>query len=201
MQAEPENSFLKIQLRASLHMDSRNAQTSAALIQFYSGHEIMLPILTWAPLTSNHTAQGRSGGCVISVQMVACTAGKHVSIAGAMAQAVISAAATKCACTTPWLPRLLWLQLSGILRQMRAHLTVWWHKAVSVLAGSVERVAISGVQGLVHESAKELVARTAPTMQGENQRSVTQPLQGATTLFWQSGITSAMQRRGSFLTK
>ena len=110
MQAEPDNSVLKCvvsQVRASMHMDSRKAQISAALIQPYSGNGIMLPMLTWATLTSNYTAIGRSGGLVISVQMVTCTGGKQLSSAGPEAVAVLSAAVTKCASTTPWLPRLL----------------------------------------------------------------------------------------------
>ena len=82
-----------------------------------------------------------------------------------------------------------------------AHLTVWWHKATSLLAGAVMSAVTSGVHQLVPGSAKELVARTAPGMQGQTTGSVTQPLQGATTPFWHSGITSGMQLRGIFMTK
>ena len=59
MQAEPENSFLKYavtQFRVSMYMDSRTAQISVALMQLYSSSGIMLPMLTWAKLTSNHKA-------------------------------------------------------------------------------------------------------------------------------------------------
>ena len=66
-QAELENSFWKYavtQLRASMHVHSRKAQISAALIQLYSSSGIMLLMLTWATLTSNHRAIGRSGGYV-----------------------------------------------------------------------------------------------------------------------------------------
>ena len=62
MQAEPENSFLKyavIQLKASMPMDRKKAHILAALIQLYSGNGIMLLMVTWATLTSNHTAAGR----------------------------------------------------------------------------------------------------------------------------------------------
>ena len=84
-----------------------------------------------------------------------------------MAQVALSAEAAKCASTTPWLPRLLWLQLNGILRQIREHLTVWWHKATSLLVGSVMSVATSGVLYLIIGSAKkELAARCALIRQG-----------------------------------
>ena len=74
-----------------MYMDSRKIRISTALIQVYSGSGIMLPMLTWAKLTSNHTAIGRFGGYVISVQMVTCTAGKQVPIPGAGAVGVLSA--------------------------------------------------------------------------------------------------------------
>ena len=109
-QVEQVNSFLKSavsRVSASIHMDSRKAQISAALIPPYSSNGIMLPMLTWATTTSNHTAIGRSGEFVISVQMGTCIAGKQLSQTGAMAQAVRSAQVAKCASTTPWLPRLL----------------------------------------------------------------------------------------------
>ena len=205
--AEPENSFLKYavtQFRFSMCMDSRKAQILAALIQLYSGNTYgsMLPMLTWAKLTSKHKANKRSGGYVITIQMDTCTAGKHVSETGAMALGVLSAEAAKCASTTPWLPRLLWLQLNGILRQTRAHLTVWWHKATSLLLGSVMSAVTSGVQHPISGSARiKLAARSAAKLQDQKRTSVTQPLQGATTLFWQSGITGAMQLRGIFLAK
>ena len=80
---------------------------SAAFFQLYSGNGIMLLMVTWATLTSNHEAEGRSGGYVISVLMDTRTAGKHVCLTGPEAVAVLSAAATKCASTTAWLPRLL----------------------------------------------------------------------------------------------
>ena len=95
------------QFRASMYMDSKMAQTSVALLQLYSGSGIMLLMLTWATRTSNHKAVGRSGGYVISVQMVTCTAGKQLCNTGAMARVVLSAEAAKCASTTPWLPRLV----------------------------------------------------------------------------------------------
>ena len=93
-QAEQVNSFLKCavtQLRASMYMDSRKVRISAALIQVYSGSGILLPMPTWAKLTSNHKAIGRFGGHVISVHMGTCTAGQHVLITGATAVGVHSA--------------------------------------------------------------------------------------------------------------
>ena len=110
MQAEQENSFSKYnvtQFRASMYLNSRKAQISAALIHIYSSSGIILPMLTCATLTSNHKAIGRSGGCVTSVQMGTNTVGKHVCTIGPMALVALSAQAGKCASTTPWLPRLL----------------------------------------------------------------------------------------------
>ncbi|KAL3130468.1 hypothetical protein ABBQ38_008289 [Trebouxia sp. C0009 RCD-2024] len=52
------------------------------------------------------TVIGWSGGAVKSVQTGTCTAGQQPSTAGAVALGVHSAAATKCASTTPWLPGL-----------------------------------------------------------------------------------------------
>ena len=84
----------------------------------------MLPTLTWATLSSNHTATDKSGGPVINVQMAICTAGQHLSTAEPQAMGVLSAVATRSASTTRWLPRLLWLQLSGTMLQMMAPLTM-----------------------------------------------------------------------------
>ena len=94
--------------------------------------------------------------------MVTCTAGKQVCIIGPMAQVALSAAAAKCASTTPWLPRLLQLQLNGTMRQMMVHLTVWWHKVARLLFGCVMSVATSEVQHPIIGSAKKnLAARSA----------------------------------------
>ena len=45
-QAEEGNRYAVTQLRASMYMDSRKAQISAALIQLYSGSGTMLPMRT-----------------------------------------------------------------------------------------------------------------------------------------------------------
>ena len=107
-------------LSVNMHMHSRRVQISASLIQRYSSSGIMLPMLSWATLSSNHKATNRSGGHVISVQMDIDTAGQHLSSIEPTATGVLSAVATKCASTTPWLPRLPWLQLNGIMTQMLA---------------------------------------------------------------------------------
>ena len=95
----------------------------------------------------------------------------------------LSAAAAKCASTTPWLPWLPWLQLSGTMKQMMLHLTMWWHKAFSLLVGSVVSVATSGAQHLIRGSAEQLAAHNAQKqMQKAARRSSSQPLQSARTL-------------------
>ena len=57
----------------------QKGQTSADLLQLFSSNGTMLPMPTWAPLTSSHTATGRSGGHVSSAQMATCTAGQQLS--------------------------------------------------------------------------------------------------------------------------
>ena len=90
---------------------------------------------------------------MISVQMATCTAGRQPLPTGAMAVVALSAAATKCASTTPWPPRLLQLLLSGIMKQMMAHLIACWHKAMWLLVGAVMTAAASGVQQFIPELA------------------------------------------------
>ena len=80
-----------------------------------------------------------------SATMAICTAGKRLLPTGAMAQVALSAVAAKCASTTPWLPRLPWLQLSWTMKQMMVHLTAWWHTAISLLVGFVMSVVTSGL--------------------------------------------------------
>ena len=85
----------------------------------------MLPMLTWALLTSHQRLAGKFGGCVISAQMATCTAGRQLLLTGAMAVVVPRAAAAKGASTTPELPRLPCWHLSGTMRQTMLHLTAW----------------------------------------------------------------------------
>ena len=103
MQARHRSNILKCavtSIRISKPVHSRGAQISAAFVQLYSSSGIMLPMLTWAPLTSHQGLAGRSHGYVISVQMATCTAGRRLSTAGPEALVVLSAAAAKCASTT-----------------------------------------------------------------------------------------------------
>ena len=94
---------------------------------------------------------------MISAQTASCTAELKCR-AGQMAKVVLSAAAAKFASTTAWLPRLPQWQLSGTMRQTMVLLTVWWHKAASLLVGTVTLVATSGVPHPMPESANAKVA-------------------------------------------
>ena len=58
-------------------------------------------MLIWDPLTSHQEFAERPSGHVISAQMATRTAGRHLSKTEEAAQVVLSAAATKCASTTP----------------------------------------------------------------------------------------------------
>ena len=142
---------------------------------------------------------------MISAQMATYTAGRRPLTAGATAGLVLSAAAAKCASITLWLPRLLWLQLSGTIQKITAHLTVWWHKAISLLVGSVMPVVTSGMQQFIPGSAKQkLAAQSVHTLLKPRSGPSTQPLQSVRTLeaklSWQSGTMSAMHLRATFPT-
>ena len=105
----------------------------------------MLPMLTWAVLSSNHIATQRLDGYVISALMATCTAGQPQCFTEQMALVIPSAAAEECASTTPWLPRRPHWQLSGTMLQMMGLLTLWWHRATSMMAGTIMPVAINSV--------------------------------------------------------
>ena len=137
--------------------------------------------------------------------MVTCTAGKPVWTIGPMAQVALSAEAAKCASTTLLLPRIPWLQRIGTTRQTIVHLTVWWHKAISLLVGCVTSVATNGMQHPFIASAKlNVVAQSALRWQTARTGPSNQPLQSARTLkgelSWQSGIMCATHLRGTFPT-
>ena len=156
-------------------------------------------------MTSNLTAIGRSGGHVISAQMATCTAGKQLSIIGLQAQHVLSAAATRCASTILWLPRLLWLQLNGTTKQMLVHLTACWHKAIIMLLGTVMSVAASGMHHLMHGCARiKLAAQNAVTVKRARSPASVKPLQRVRTLTanlsWQDGTMNAIHHKETFPT-
>ena len=192
-------------IKPSMLAYSRKDQTSPALIQLFSSNGTMLPTLTWAPLTSHQRVRGKFGGCVTSVPMAICTAGKRLLPTGAMAQVALSAVAAKCASTTAWQPRTPSLQLSGTMKQMVVHLTAWWHTALSLLLGSVMFVATSEVHhpagGLTNRG---VAAQSAVIVQSPGGGSSTQPLQTPSTLkqelAWHSGITNATHLRATSLT-
>ena len=107
------------------------SQTSACCTQSFRSNGTMLPTLTWATLLSGLKVITRFGGGVISAQMAICISGQHISIAGQMAQAALSAQAERCASTTPWPPLPHGLQPSGTTKQMQtwAHPTAQWRTA------------------------------------------------------------------------
>ena len=109
-----------------------------------------------------------------------------------MAVAALSAAAARCASTTAWLPRLHGLQLSGTMRRMLpwAFLTLWWHIAISRLAGIARSVATNGLPCLMLVSASSLAAHNVHL---EGQSPNIQPLQSVGIRCWKSGTTSAMR--------
>ena len=82
---------------------------------------------------------------MISAQMATCTASLPQCTVGQLVMHALSAADTKFASTTAWLPRLPQWRLSGTTRQMMALLTVWWHRAASLHGGTVMPVATGGV--------------------------------------------------------
>ena len=72
-------SFAVTHARASLPIQHNNkAQILATLIQFFESSGIMLPMLGWVTLLSNHIATRGFHGCVISVQKGTCTAGQRL---------------------------------------------------------------------------------------------------------------------------
>ena len=82
------------------------------------------------------------------------TAGQQTCRTGPEAVVALGAAATKCASTTAWLPRHPKWQLSGTLIQTTRLLTVWWHTARWLLAGSVRSVAVNEMRHLATRVSK-----------------------------------------------
>ena len=119
---------------------------------------------------------------VISVPMAICTDGLQLSATGPLALDALSAAAAKCASTTPWPPRLPQLQLSGTMKSMMVHQTMWFHKAISPLLGSAVCVATTGVQHQIIGFIGSLAAKNAAIVQRPGGGSSTQPLQKPRTL-------------------
>ena len=192
-------------IAATMKVFSRKAQKSAAFIQLCSSNGTMLPMLTWAPLTSHQKMAGKFGGYVISAQMATCTAGKLLSRVGAAVEVALSAQATKCASTIPWPPRLPRLQLNGTTKKTLVPLTMWWLRDISQSVGSVRCVATSGVNHPIGVLARaRLAAHNVTKLNGARIRSGTQPLQRLRTLIaklsWHNGTMSAMQPRGTSLT-
>ena len=88
----------------SIRLHSREAQISAASMQLYNSSWTMLLMLTLATVSSHCTATKRWDECVVSAQLATCTAGQPPCLARQTAVAVLSAAAARCASTSPWLP-------------------------------------------------------------------------------------------------
>ena len=147
-------------IRASMHIYSKRAQTSATLTKHYSSNGTMLPMLSWVTLSSHHTATERSGGYVISAQTVTCTAGWQVSKIELEAVGALNAMEIKFASTTRWLLRLPWLQLSGTTQQMMALLMILWHRAIKWPAGTARSVAASGRQESIYASDRKVAAHS-----------------------------------------
>lgn len=84
----------------SISIHSRNSQTSISWIQLCKSSGIMIATLTWATSSSGRFVASTSGGLATNVQMATCTAGQQLSVTGAMAMVVLSAAAAKFARTT-----------------------------------------------------------------------------------------------------
>ena len=85
----------------NISIHSGKVQISASLHQLYKGNGIVLLMHTLATLSLDLKVLGRLAGFADSVQMATCTAGQHLCTIGLMAVSVLSAAATKCASTTP----------------------------------------------------------------------------------------------------
>ena len=139
---------------------------------------------------------------MISVQTATCTDWKQLLRTGAMATGVLNAAAAKCASTTPWQPRLPWLQLSGTVKLIVTPLTVLWHTPINILVGCVRCVATDGLKHRIDESAKRGAVPTVLTRHAARRGLITQPLQTARTLeaklFWQKGTMNAMHLGETF---
>ena len=161
MQAKCQTSVLTCvvaPIKTRRQVYSRKAQTSTDLLQLFSSNGTMLPMLTWAPLTSHQRMAGKFGGPVISAQMATCTAGGQLLPTGAMAVVALSAAGTKCASTARWPRRLLKSQLSGTIKQMLVLLTALSHRAISQWVGYVMCVESIGVSHPVNGSASTRLA-------------------------------------------
>ena len=123
------------------------------------------------------------------------TAGQQESITGPQGLGVLTAPAAKYASTTPWPPKLHGLQLSGTMRQMMIHLTLWSRRAIRPLIGCVMLVITSGEQMYITGSAG---APAANNVQSSRHGPGAQPLQ--ITPSWLSGITDATRFRTTILT-
>ena len=134
---------------------------------------------------------------MVIAQMATGTAGRQLSTTKQPTQAVFSAAVARLANITHWRPRLPQLQLSGTWKQLVAHLTARWLKAIRLEICTARCVATIGKPHPISGSARMLAAHSAQTQKGIARPS-TQPLQNAKTheeeLSWQN----SMRHSGSF---
>ena len=169
-QAEQVNSFLKCavtQVRASMHMDSRKAQISAALIQSYSSSGIMLPILILGNIDikpqSNRTVWWICDQCPDGHlhRWEACVSsrsnGNNCPQCQGRKVCKHNSLATKAASVAA--------QWDFEANEGAADSVV--AQSNQPVVGSVMSAVTSGVQTSMPGSTWEMVARTAPRMQGQ----------------------------------
>lgn len=134
---------------------------------------------------------------MVIAQMATGTAGRQLSTTKQPTQAVFSAAVARLANITHWRPRLPQLQLSGTWKQLVAHLTARWLKAIRLEICTARCVATIGKPHPISGSARMLAAHSAQTQKGIARPS-TQPLQNAKTheeeLSWQNAAAVSPKR-------